>query len=521
MASTDGVTYMEKKPSSLSKMDLESSGTEKANVYVDSDADIGLQFLVQVGTVEFTEEEAKRVKWKIDLFLLPILCLTFGLQYLDKVTVSYAAVWGMQEDLSLVGQQYSWATSIFYIGYLVAEAPSAYLLTKFPTGRYAGVNLFLWGCMVTLCATAKSFSGLAALRFLMGIFEAAIGPCWVSLMGTFYRNEEQGARVTSWYGFVGLAAIIGGLLSYGIGKTNSSVSEWQLVFLICGGFTILWSLAVFFLLPSSPTTAWFLTPVERQIAVERLRSNRTGLKSRKFKWNQALEALRDPQYWLIALWSGVSNITNIAGSFLPLIIQDMGFSGLTTTLLTLPVGGTEILAMLAAGLLSSSVKNGRTIVMFWIAAPTLAGIAMLHTLPLTNKWARCAGVWLVLCVPASYAILLSLISSNVAGFSKKMMCTSMCFILWCVGNIVSPQLFLATEKPRYETGTRAMLVSITIVQILTITLGLYYTFSNHNRDKKLQSLSPAEIDAMTNTMENEEFFDRTDREDWVKFRYAW
>lgn len=31
------------------------------------------------------------------------LALTFGLQYLDKVTISYAAVCGMRADLSLVG----------------------------------------------------------------------------------------------------------------------------------------------------------------------------------------------------------------------------------------------------------------------------------------------------------------------------------------------------------------------------------------------------------------------------------
>lgn len=260
-------------------------------------------------------------------------------------------------------------------------------------------------------------------------------------------------------------------MSYGIGKTAISIAQWKLVFLICGGFTILWAAVVWFFLPASPTTAYFFTERERYIAVERLRTNRTGLKSNTFKWKQALEALTDPQCIMIALWAGISNICNIAGSFLPLIIQDMGFSGVTTTLLTLPVGGVEIIAMLAAGLLSSYFKQGRTVIMFFVAAPTLAGIAMLESLPLSSLWARCAGVWLVLCVPASYAILLSLISSNVAGFSKKLMTTSMTFVSFCVGNIVSPQLFLTRESPTYGTGIRAMLVAITLCQLLSIALG--------------------------------------------------
>ncbi|KAK6068209.1 major facilitator superfamily transporter [Seiridium cupressi] len=491
----------------------------KATTQSHVDGDVALQFLAGADQISFTEEESRRVKRKIDMRLLPILCLTFGLQYLDKVTVSYAAVYGMRQDLHLVGSEYSWTSSIFYFGYLVAQGPSAYLLTKFPVGKYAAVNIFLWGIMVLLCAVTKSFSGMAALRFLMGVFESAIGPCWVTMMGMFYRNNEQGARVTSWYGFVGLAAIIGGLLSYGVGKTHSDVSQWKIVFLICGGFTVLWSVLVWFFLPSSPTTAYFLNERERHIAVERLRINRTGLRTNNFKWNQAMEALVDPQCIIIALWAGISNICNIAGSFLPLIIQDMGFSGLTTTLLTLPVGGVEIVAMIVAGFFCSHIRRGRTIIMFIVASPTLAGIAMLQALPLSNNWGRCAGVWLVLCVPASYAVLLSLVSSNVAGFSKKLMTTSMVFVSFCVGNIVSPQLFISTEAPGYRTGVRAMLVAIILCQILSLALGLYYYFENKRRDKMVERMLTSEV--VLPELENEEFLDRTDKEDWVKFRYEW
>lgn len=305
-------------------------------------------------------------------------------------------------------------------------------------------------------------------------------------------------------------------MSYGIGQIKSSLSEWRYVFIICGAFTLLWSIVIFFFLPSDPATAKFLTPRERVIAVQRLRSNRTGLRTNEFKWSQAREALIDPQCWIIALWAGISQITNIAGSFLPLIIKDMGFTGLTTTLLTLPVGGVEIIAMLVAGFLSSRVKNGRTIIMFFVAAPTLAGISMLESLASSDKWGRAAGVWLVLCVPASYAIMLSLISSNVAGYSKKLVCSAMSFVLWCVGNIVAPQLFKAKEAPGYKTGIRGMLVAIVLVEVLSLVLGAYYIFVNRSRDRAAAGM--AQDHAIP---EFEEFLDRTDKEDWVRFRYSW
>ncbi|CAM1507320.1 Fc.00g069610.m01.CDS01 [Cosmosporella sp. VM-42] len=509
---------MEKTIDDQQQSSRQGSPLEKG-VIIDSHADIGLKYLIENGTIEFTPQEERRVRWKIDLYFLPILAISFGLQYLDKVTISYAAIYGMREELNLVGQQYSWANSLFYFGYLVGEFPANYLMHKVPIGKFAAVNTLIWGVLVMLCAVAKDFAGLAVLRFLMGLFEACIGPCWVQLTGMFYKAGEQGARVAIWYSMVGFAAIIGGLMSYGIGHINSiNVAEWQFIFLVCGGFTVLWSAIIWFFLPESPADAKFLSHREKSIAVERLRSNRTGLKSTVFKWSQALEALKDPQCWMIAFWTGMGNVLNIGGSFLPLIIKDMGFTGLATTLLTLPVGGVEIVAMGIAAILSSSFSpNGRTPIMFFVASPTLAGTIILFVLPQSATWGRCAGVWLLLCIPAAYALLLSLISSNVAGTSKKATTMLMVFVFFCVGNIVSPQLFIATEAPRYGTALRSLVVCAVLVQALTIALGLYYHFENKRRDSLVANMTEDELAG--NTVENEEFLDRTDREDWVRFRY--
>lgn len=447
------------------------------------------------------------------------MMITFGLQYLDKVTISYAAVYNMKADLKLIGQDYSWANSIFYFGYLVGEFPANYLIVKIPIAKLAAATLFIWGVLVMLCAVAKDFAGLAALRFLMGFFEACIPPCWIYITSMFYKAQEQGTRCTAWYFMVGVAAIVGGLLGYGVGHIHTGVKQWQFVFLICGGFTVFWSIVVFLFLPDSPLHAKFLNEREKAIAIERLRGNRTGVKSSAFKISQALEALRDPQVWIFALWNGVSQILNIGGSFLPLIIQDMGFTGLQTTLLTLPVGGVECVAMVVAGTLSWYFVNGRTAIMFVVGLPTLIGTVLLEVMPQSSTWARATGVWLLLCIPASYAILLSLIASNVAGTSKKVTTTLLCFVMFCVGNIVSPQLFKAGEAPHYGTAMRALLTSMALVQVLSLLLGVYYIYENKRRDRVLAETPQEVIDAMS--VQNEEFLDRTDMEDSLRFRYKW
>lgn len=94
------------------------------------------------------------------------MMITYGLQYLDKVALGYAAVYGLRADLGLVGQDYSWASSMFYFGYLVGQIPANYLLQKFPIGKFAATNLLIWGVLVMLSSESHNFGGLTAMYVL-------------------------------------------------------------------------------------------------------------------------------------------------------------------------------------------------------------------------------------------------------------------------------------------------------------------------------------------------------------------
>lgn len=37
-----------------------------------------------------------------------IMCVVYGLNYLDKTTISYASIMGLEEDLGLKGNDYQW-----------------------------------------------------------------------------------------------------------------------------------------------------------------------------------------------------------------------------------------------------------------------------------------------------------------------------------------------------------------------------------------------------------------------------
>ena len=52
----------------------------------------------------FTEEEERKLVWKIDLLILPYLAVCYAFFYIDKTTLSYAAIFGIQQDLKLHGK---------------------------------------------------------------------------------------------------------------------------------------------------------------------------------------------------------------------------------------------------------------------------------------------------------------------------------------------------------------------------------------------------------------------------------
>lgn len=96
------------------------------------------------------------------------------LAFLDRSNIGNAKIAGLQTDLNLDTNSYQWLLNIFYIAYVVAEC--AVLLWKlFPPHIVGAIVIFGWGLVSTVQAGAQSWRGMMALRFLLGVFEAAYG----------------------------------------------------------------------------------------------------------------------------------------------------------------------------------------------------------------------------------------------------------------------------------------------------------------------------------------------------------
>lgn len=75
----------------------------------------------------------------------------------------------------------------------------------------------------------------------------------------------------------------------------------------------------------------------------------------------------------------------------------------------------------------------------------LIGIILIVALPLTNNGGRLAGYYMTQASPTPFVAILSLISTNVAGYTKKTTIAALYLIGYCVGNIIG-EFFVGSQS---------------------------------------------------------------------------
>ncbi|CAH0025176.1 unnamed protein product [Clonostachys rhizophaga] len=439
-----------------------------------------------IGTVEsLSPEEEKKLIRKIDMRLMPLLIVSYGLQYLDKTSLAYSAILGLREDLHLVGQQFSWTSSIFYIGYLAASYPISLGFVKFPLGKYLSILMFIWGIVLTLHAVAPNYPSLMVLRTLLGVFESAISPGFSLITGMWYTPHEHVSRHSFWFAGNASASIVGAMIAYGILKYEGSLAKWKMLFLIFGLITIAWSVVMFFYLPDSPTKAKFLTPSEREFVSLRPKKFQRTTQTRKWDRGQFVECMKDVKSWWFFLFSFIICVPNGGTtSFSTIVIKSFGYDELQTILMGLPASAFQLTTVIIVAFGTSYIRKSRLSALVLIYLMAIGGILMIKLLPAAEKLARLAGFWLIMAVAPAFPLMLSLSASNIAGFTKKSTVMAMIFLGYCAGNLAGPQFFIATEAPSYHTAYTTILVCFAITIALVVALRLYLSWENGRRDKE-------------------------------------
>ncbi|RAO73874.1 uncharacterized protein BHQ10_009886 [Talaromyces amestolkiae] len=473
-----------------------------------------------IGAAEVDAVDLKALRTKVDWHIVPLMFLCYFLQFIDKVIINYAAVMGLSVELKLVGNDFTNASTSFFIAYLIAEVPNTFLLQKVPAGKWLGFNVIIWGVAVAATSGAKGFTTLVVARVFLGLFEATIGPSLMIISSQYYTKKEQAPRFSFWYLGLGVAQIIGGLISYGFQHVHhASISGWRIMFIVLGIVTSIVGAVVFFYIPDTPMKASFLTEVEKVALLKHISENKTGVWNKKFNYKQIFEAVFDVQVWLLTLMVVLQSVSSgVVTTYSSTLIRNMGFSSPHAALLNMPSGVVSIVSTLAVGIGIRKAEN-RWAWVFGCSIPGIIGGGLMSFLPSSNKAGCLIGIYLVNAIVAPLPVIYHWTAANCAGYTKRAFCSALVAGSFSIGNIIGPQTFQARDAPQYHPAKIAVLATQAAAGVLAVVLYGYYVWENKRRDAR-DAAEPQVVDTSSEDYKVESWSGLTDKEN-RSFRYVY
>lgn len=460
---------------------------------------------------DIDDASMKRIIRKIDWILIPTLFFTATMGAVDKVSLSTAAIYGFIEDNNLVGQQYSWLGSIIFIGSLVGMWPMSFLFQKFRLGWVLATASVTWSSLTLLLCAGHNFAGLAAIRFLMGFVECAIVPGCTLMVTRFYIKREQATRLAFVFAFG--SSVINGFLSWLVGNFGNEIPKWKYLYIMVGSISTVWSCFLFYFLPDSPMNAKFLNDKEKYYLLKRVVTNQTGVETNDWKWKQMIEACLEPKTYIVMIFNIGINIPNGGlNTFSSIIIKNLGFSSMKSSLMGIPTGVIATLATIGFTYATTKFPTKRSLISVISLIIPLIGAIILYSVDRAKVGPQLFGLYLLYFYFAPYVIMMSLAQANTAGNTKKSVVYSINYLGYAAGALIGPQTFRANQAPRYTGGFIAMIAAYCVCIILSVLYWFVCTLQNRNKQSILDAEQDTEAHPIISVKETDQLYDLTDKQ---------
>lgn len=208
------------------------------------------------------------------------------------------------------------------------EVPANIVLKRTSPQAWLPTITLIWGVVSVCQGLVVNKAGFYAVRFILGATEAGLFPGVIYVFSMYYTRTQRSIRVSFFFSGSALAGAFGGVLAYLLGLINGGGKPgWAWIFIVEGLITIAVSFLAYFLVPSWPQHASFLTEPEKERLLSRLRRDTDSADLEPFTWKGVQQALTDPLSYLYALLFHGGAFTMYSISlFLPTIIANLGFA---------------------------------------------------------------------------------------------------------------------------------------------------------------------------------------------------
>ncbi len=251
------------------------------------------------------------------LRILPVIILLYTIAFFDRVNIGMALP-SMGADLHLSPSEKGFVGGIFFWGYLPGFLAGGWLALRLGPKRVILMCLVGWGFFSMATGLARGLSELAALRFLLGLFE---GPLWTSialLLSRWFLKSERGRAL----GLLNLSIPIGAALSGPLSGLVLQYADWHWMFVSGGLPAWIWAIVWWMAIPNGLDDARWLPADERQRLQLGLATERADLQASQASpdWRSIF---RNPAVWLLLGATCFNNTLFYGfGLWLPTIIKN-------------------------------------------------------------------------------------------------------------------------------------------------------------------------------------------------------
>ncbi|KAL4871494.1 hypothetical protein BDV12DRAFT_194260 [Aspergillus spectabilis] len=432
-------------------------------------------------SLQYDEATVKAIKRKIDIRLCVVVAVMYTVCQIDRVNLANAVVAGMGAEIDLTGTNYSTIVAVFFPTYTVFQPLMTVLARKIGPRIFMGFITVSWGLVMVGMGLVNDWQHLAALRVILGLFEAGLFPAAVFLISSWYVRHETGKRIGLFYLLGSAISSFGGILAYGLQQMDGLQGHagWRWIFIIEGVITVAVGLMGFVLIVDFPEdarrTKWFLTDREIDIMIDRVEKDRGDAHVTPFVLKEYLKYGLEWQGWLLAVNFLMTAIVIYAVSyFLPIVLmQGLGFDVAKAQTLTAPCFLFGTVLGLTESYFSDKYKT-RGIIVVINAILQVIGVALLGYAK--NNGVRYFGAFILTgSCNANIPAAITYQSNNITGQWRRAFGSALIVGAGGVGGVIGGLVFRERDAPDYRPGlwTCFIAAGITVVSvgITTVTMG--------------------------------------------------
>ncbi|ETI25369.1 hypothetical protein G647_02142 [Cladophialophora carrionii CBS 160.54] len=443
-----------------------------------------------------SEAEEKKLMRRVDWHLMPLCSIMFLLKNMDYQNAANARIMNrgtpqnILTQLHMSANDYNFISTIYYVPYIVFEAPSNLFIKKILPSRWQSRIVVSWGIAIACHAAVTSKGGLYTARFFLGMCEAGMFPGVLLQMVYWYRPDEMSIRLLYFYALGNFSQVISGVLAYAFDTISgrSGLSGWQWLFLVEGVITIAFGIALFFILPDFPKQAKWLTEKEKAFIEARLPGNAPRAEEVNFNFREILAALKDKRMWLFTLvWATMTVGTTGLTFYQPTVIANLGFTSIAKSqLLNIPTSCLSISIIAVSGYFADSAWLPRPILPLGFLVTILACYSVLYTFP-NNGGVYAATVIANSFAQSWYPMMWPWRVQTTSRATGSAFAIGFVNSYGQIGGAVGPQIFQSKYAPHYTTSF-AVAMAVLGACILITCVTWWVTRETERQTRRIKKL---------------------------------